>query len=469
MSFVTNTYVAKPDFVTTVSNTTAVLEAAKSGRHAILSKLISLGAKVNTLDADGNSALLLASESGNVASVTALLQSRIRPNDGSLHAAARGAHEQIVQLLLDSGHTPNHIHTGRNALAELCLHGYPDGNDWSERAYWVTDTLIKRGTNLEARFSGKNLLHLALDNDMAGGILKVLLDFPHFSEHLNEDSFLYEDANGTVFSPTSYAETFYNGTATERTKLVKLLEDKNCARNMWNRQGRHPPGYTYNTMPAHLKAMIDQEKIEELKHAKELQRRQEQARVERELADRNHKHLMDQATARHRHEAMEAQQREVQRAAADVRRQEAEKRHKGEIALAEAQSLRDKHQLEINQQSALATQRQQIEDRDRARAHRHQQQMNALELERTTNESRLNDQNLVSRAESCKHDRLTDDFQARQMQLLERQDQSVRMRANEMRSVAQAAQVANTNVGLNGPGTQPPRQIGFGNDWATVD
>jgi flagellar biosynthesis GTPase FlhF len=382
--------------MTPASNTTAVLEASKSGRHAVLAKLLSLGAKVNTKDADGNSALLLASESGNLASVTAILQSRVRPNDGSLHAAARGAHEQVVQLLLDNGHSPNHIHAGRSALAELCLKGYPDGNDWGDRAYWVVDTLIKSGTNVDARFSGKNLLHLALDNEMPVGILKVLLDFPQFSEHLNDDSFLYEDPNSTVYSPTSYAETFYKGTATERTKLVKLLEDKNCARNMWNRQGKHPPNFTYNTMPPHLKAMVDQEKIDQLKHEHDLKRRQEEARVERELADRNHKHLMEQAAARHRHEAMEAQQREAQRAAAAMRQQEAEKRHKRELALAEAQSLRDKHQLELNQQSAMAMQRQQIEDRDRARIHRHQAEMNALEIERAANQSRVSEQQHVS-------------------------------------------------------------------------
>lgn len=43
------------------------------------------------------------------------------------------------------------------------------------------------------------------------------------------------------------------------------------------------------------------------------------------------------------------------------------------------------------------------------------------------------------------------------------------MRANEMRSVANAAKAANTNVGIAGPSGRPPKQIGFGDDWATVD
>lgn len=43
------------------------------------------------------------------------------------------------------------------------------------------------------------------------------------------------------------------------------------------------------------------------------------------------------------------------------------------------------------------------------------------------------------------------------------------MRAEQMRSVAQAAQHANANVGLTGSNTQPAKQIGFGNEWATVD
>jgi hypothetical protein len=213
-------------------------------------------------------------------------------------------------------------------------------------------------------------------------ILKVLLDFPHFSENLNDESFLFEDSTSTVYSPLSYAETFYNGPPSEKTKLLKLLEDKNCARNMWNRQGRHPPNYTYNTMPAHLKAMVDQEKLEELKHRNVLLRRQEEARIERELAVKHHRQLMDQAAARQRLEQVEAQQREAREAAADVRRQEAERRHRRELAAAEAQSLREKHQLEINQQAALAMQRQQIEDRDRAQAFQHKKQMDQLDAQR---------------------------------------------------------------------------------------
>lgn len=59
--------------------------------------------------------------------------------------------------------------------------------------------------------------------------------------------------------------------------------------------------------------------------------------------------------------------------------------------------------------------------------------------------------------------------QTRQLQLLSKQDDSIRIRAHEMRSVAQAAQAANTNVGLAGPSTVPPKQIGFRDDWATVD
>jgi hypothetical protein len=97
---------------------------------------------------------------------------------------------------------------------------------------------------------------------------------------------------------------------------------------------------------------------------------------------------------------LEAQQREAQLAAAEMRRQEAEKRHKRDLAAAEAQSLHEKHQLEVNQQAALAMQRQQIEDRDRGRAHRHQQLMNGLELERASNEGRVGEQQHVSTSTS---------------------------------------------------------------------
>ena len=161
-----NLPVAKPDFTAPSSKTTALLEAAKSGRHVILNKLIELGVKVNIRDSEGRSPLLLASEAGDLECVRSLLNARVRSNDGSLHAAARGVHENIVRLLLDKGHTPNHIHAGRSALAELCLCGHPEDDDWDDKAHWVIDTLIKAGTKIEADYEGKNILHLALDNDM---------------------------------------------------------------------------------------------------------------------------------------------------------------------------------------------------------------------------------------------------------------------------------------------------------------
>ncbi|KIV99405.1 hypothetical protein, variant [Verruconis gallopava] len=449
---------AKLDFVTPVTHTTALLEAASAGRHAVIERLLSLGVKPNTRDVNENTALLLATESGNLASVKALLQTRIRPNDGSLHSAARAALGEILRVLLNHGHNPNHIHRGRSALAELCLNGHSDGVDWHERAYWIIDTLIAHGADTKARYNGKSVLHLALDNEMPVQILKVLLDSSQFSDNLNHDSLLFEDPAGTVYSPLSYVEAYYSGPKSEKAKLVELLENKNCSRSLWNRQGRHPPNFTYNTMPAHLKAIVDQERLEEQRLTNDIRRRQEEDRVLREIADRNHQQLLDQQRARYREEEIEARQREARESAADARRREAERAHRLEMANNERQSLRDRHQLEINQQAALATQRQQIEDRDRARALQHEQQLAALATERRADERRL----------AIEQDRLHERQHQRHLELVERQDQSVRKRASEMRRVAEAARAANAGYGLNSTGARQ-RQINFGNDWATVD
>lgn len=440
---------AKPDFITTSSKTSALLEAARTKRFTILDRLIEAGTKVNIQDSDGRSPLLLASECGDLNSVKALLNARVRPNDGSLHAAARGAYEEIVKLLLDNGHTANHINAGRSAVAELCLNGQSDGSsDWADKVYWVIHTLIQNGTNLDTEYGGKNLLHLALDNDMPVPIVTTLLQFPYFSEHLNSTSMMYEDPTSTVYSPISYAEVFYSGPQSEKTRLIALLKDKNCAPNLWNRQGNHPANYTYKTMPAHLKLLVDEDKLADQRHAKDLARRKDAARVEQELVSRQHMSLLAQESERSRIRIAESQQREAMEAASRQRQIELEIRQKHELAAAEAIAMRERHQLELNQQSAFATQRQQIEDRDRNKQFVHSQAMSALEEQK-------------QKALTWESDRANEKQHTRQLQLLEKQDQSVRMRAQQMQEVAAAAR--NANAGIAAPGQQ--RML----DWATVD
>jgi hypothetical protein len=201
-------------------------------------------------------------------------------------------------------------------------------------------------------------------------------------------------------------------------------------------------------MPAHLKSLVDEDKLSDQRHIKELARRKEAARVEQELADKQHKYLLTQESERHRIRLAETQQRQAAEAAARQRQHDLEVRQKRDVAAAEAVGIREKHQLELNQQSALATQRQQIEDRDRGRQYTHMREMSALEEQK-------------QKALTWEQDRANEKQHVRQMQYLEKQDQSVRMRALQMKEVAAAARGA--NAGIAPPGQQ--RML----DWATVD
>jgi beta-lactamase regulating signal transducer with metallopeptidase domain/ankyrin repeat protein len=121
---------------------TALILAGGSGNVAIVEGLLNAGAQVNDRDDNGVTALMTASENGHQGVVLLLLSSGAdihrenRNGETALELAARGGHDTVVRLLLDSGADFRHRRfTGETAL-DLAVQG---------RQVAVVQTLLERG------------------------------------------------------------------------------------------------------------------------------------------------------------------------------------------------------------------------------------------------------------------------------------------------------------------------------------
>lgn len=107
---------------------TPLIIATKFRRHDIVSKLVGKRANGSAKDIYESSALFYASHNGDLNSVTPLLSSKVPPNDGSLHEAARGLHSDVVAALTDIRRPNKHdpffaspAHDHRTPLNEMLL------------------------------------------------------------------------------------------------------------------------------------------------------------------------------------------------------------------------------------------------------------------------------------------------------------------------------------------------------------
>ena len=112
------------------------VSSARLGDTAQLSDLLRRGIDPDTVDANGNSLLILAAREGNAATVKALLQYRPRlghrnqAGDSALMLAVLRGHEEVAELLIAAGAPVNHegwapLHyaafEGREALVDRLL------------------------------------------------------------------------------------------------------------------------------------------------------------------------------------------------------------------------------------------------------------------------------------------------------------------------------------------------------------
>lgn len=425
------------------SDSTALIKATESGRHAIIERLLELDPPidVSVRNSKKQSALWFACRNKDIISTTMLLKAKARPNDGSLQEAARHVQPEIVSMLLAHGHDARLAHAGFTPLAELCRNSIPSGPGWESKAYRVIEQLFTAGTDPFEIYGSqrKTILHLALDNDQALDITSVLLDFPQIAAHINDDAFLFEQ-DGICYSPCKYAQTFYQGPTTGmRDTLKQILADRNCRPRLFSRKGAQPEGAV--GVPKHIEDILNMQALLSLQAAQDIKRMEEKAQAAQRIMSDDHKIALAHSIERHQTSLSQAQQLEAYEARAHQRKHDEEKRITGE-----------RHQLTLQNEAALAVQRKQIVDADRNREFAYTKKMALLETETLEKRTSIQRKLITEQENSAQRQ------QDRNILLLNRQDESVRTRAKEMKAVA----------GLAGTQNQPLR-LENGNEWGTVD
>jgi ankyrin repeat protein len=378
----------------------------------VLQRLIDLNVDVCIRNNKRKTPLFYASRNGDLKAIEMLMKAGASQNDGSLHEAAREAHPDVVSMLLDNGHDPDYpseLHFGRSALAETCLNAKPSGQSWESRVQRVMQFLLKSGTDLTEKHDGKTLLHLALDNDCALDVTRTLLEFPQIWKRINEDFFLYQDSRHICYSPTKYVEEFYIGAEHGmRETLVQLLKTKRCKDRLFSDKGEQIQGAI--GLPEDLEVMERRQTLANEEHARSMQRMKEMAALQIELSNKALDNSLRQAQRQEEYEIESGQRRNEKQIAWDT----AKGRRRLQIA-------REEHEQDLQNKAAAAIQEREIMTTNRAASLDHMKKV--ARIEKSSAEAKVEVQS----------------------KLLDRQDQSFKERAKEMKSVAEACK----NTGLN--------------------
>jgi hypothetical protein len=202
---------AKINFETRLSRTTPLMLAIQARRPDVVKMLLLEGAEVDVSDLTGNTPLAMATQIGGELSITImsnLLAAGASKNDGSLHNAARELNLSAVQVLVEYGHDldfPSHLHGGRSALGELCLHAASTGELTAVREKTMEKAmafLIENGSDLTVKSEGKSVLLLALESVDPVTTARVLLKAGMW-KNINKPFNNYTDGKFT-YSPTMY-------------------------------------------------------------------------------------------------------------------------------------------------------------------------------------------------------------------------------------------------------------------------
>lgn len=303
------------------------------------------GARAATEDRLKRTPLYYAARVGCLESMRHLLNYNVELEDGSLHIAARFTHAEAVSLLLDHGASVDYPGVisceDRTPMGEICRRTDPEKDP--ARLKETLRELVKRKPNPEKLASGKSLVFLALDNNKAIIMVRILLAvWPYLREHLNSDFNIYRREGGLCYSPTMYVRHFKCLLPTHlrdfdsehqccqlhgcpAPALEKLLRAFHCQDRFWNDRGgaKQPRGSCGE--PPHI--------VEAQREAERLRRRQEeQARLKAEeqaRRDAEQAALDAEAAAKQQRldaEAAAERQRETKRLAVIERQREADAR-----------------------------------------------------------------------------------------------------------------------------------------------
>lgn len=445
----------KAKFVTSNSHTSATIIAAMSRRHAVLRELIELGVDVSFRDGKKHSPLFYASRNGDLEAVKLLVQAQARPDDGSLHEAAREAYPEVVSYLLSHGHHvnfPSSQHSnegcGRTALEELCIKGTPDGDEWETRVHRTIELLLPVSFESMAKSEGKSFLHLALDNEHGLEVTEALLEFAPVWERINDTIHQYQDADGIVYSPTKYVQHFYEGSDAMRNKLIQLLKGKKCEDRMYCPVGEQPNGAV--GLPESIATAVNREKNANWELTEELKRQDLRAAHQRNVRTQDHRHSLQLSTERHEHSRQQARADEALALQFTQQRHTRAIAHQRELNQERQNALREENQLRLQNTQEESVQRKAITESEQATELEHRKAL--IVQEQAAAEARIGlDRQLMldrERAMQREHDR--------QISLIATQDESVRFRAREMKALTKAETSLNAAA--------PVRRLGYGDD-----
>jgi hypothetical protein len=263
--------------------------------------LIKAGADTRPRDCFDNSALFYASRKGSLDTVKVLLKVPFKPNDGSLHEAARNLHSEVVDALIKTGkHDANYNsskpdHEGRTPLQELAY--YCNATRKPIEIETTLDALRRGKAQIMKTWQGKNALLLALENQHPCPVTRALLDIMTPQEINHEENVYGDPKTGYFYSPTMYltkqsAASSAKEAAQRNWHLQNLLKTKNCTDRFYAGFGQDQPAGAVGLPDAiakdHKRRQDEEEKRRKRQHEHEEElRRQAEINMQRMVWDQS--------------------------------------------------------------------------------------------------------------------------------------------------------------------------------------
>ncbi|KAM0618129.1 hypothetical protein ACHAP0_000788 [Verticillium nonalfalfae] len=360
---------AKVNFETRHSRLTPLMLAIHARRPDVTKELLLKDADVDVTDAKGNTPLSLASDIGGDVAITMmsnLLAAGASRNDGSLQNAARELNLAAVQVLVEYGHDPDfpsHLHDGRSALGEICLHGAISGEMTAAREKQiekVMNFLLDKGSDISVKCSGKSLLHLALESSDPVAMTRLLLKVGMW-KLVNKKFNLYRDGVYT-YSPTMYVAKILPKVDVNE-QLLRLLRANRCEDVFFANRGPQPDDAIGLPDDVALQERERRARLSRLASEQEdyevsITRSKELAAVQAQIWA-NQAELEDARRKRAHSEEMEAMgdraraEEEVFAAAMRRRKNERVSEASHEKAMAEASALKARQEMELDKRRHL--------------------------------------------------------------------------------------------------------------------